>query len=330
MSKSIVKSQPLPLWKRLLLRRLKFLAIVAIILGLVFGSVYLFAPQLLVRGDYLRKAMAAHLEKQHIQAGDTDWVYYEGGQGPTMVLLHGYAARKEVWLDTAKDLTTHFHVIAADLPGWGESSRNDGGNYNVDAQSARLDAFLTALNLRGVVLVGHSMGGAITGTYAAEHPERVASLILVDSLGLKFKENAFVREVESGKNPFVFDDRAGFERSTALAFLHPKHVPGRIVDAFVNDNKRNRDFLMRTFEQLRDPSQALALDARIGKLSMPVLGLWCHDDKIIDVSALDTLRNGLTASPSISSTVLNGCNHMPMMERPTETAQILTGFAIAH
>jgi abhydrolase domain-containing protein 6 len=329
-AKPVVKPDPRPLWKRMLLRRLKFLVIVAVFLGVGFGGTYLFAPQLLLRGDYLRKAMSAHLEKQHIRAGDTDWVYYEGGQGPTMVLLHGYAASKEVWLDTAKDLTTHFHVIIPDLPGWGESSRVEGGNYDVDAQVERLDAFMTAMNLRGIMLVGHSMGGAIAGAYAADHPQRIASLALVDSLGLKFKENDFVREAESGKNPFIYDDRAGFVRSEALAFLHPQNVPGRLADVFVDDNKANRDFLNRTFEQLRDPSQSLALEARVGKLTVPVLGLWCHDDKIIDVSALDTLRNGLTASPAIASTILNGCNHMPMMERPKETAQILTGFAIAH
>jgi pimeloyl-ACP methyl ester carboxylesterase len=61
-----------------------------------------------------------------------------------------------------------------------------------------------------------------------------------------------------------------------------------------------------------------------------VLGIWCHDDKIIDVSALDTLRDGLKSSPSIGATVMNGCNHMPMLEKPEETARIITGFALAH
>jgi abhydrolase domain-containing protein 6 len=319
-----------PLWKRLLLRRLKFLGILAALAIVGFGGAYIAAPEWLLRGDYLRQSMMAHVEKQEVMAGDTRWSYYEGGQGPTIVLLHGFAANKEVWLETAKTLTDHFHVIIPDLPGWGESTRNEGGNYNIDAQAERLSAFVQALNLKGFVLVGHSMGGAIAGVYAAEHPERVSSLALVDSLGLTFKENDFVREVNAGKDPFIFDDRAGFERATAQAFLHPKPIPGRIVDALVDENKANHAFIERTFNQLRDPSQALALNSRIGKLTMPVLGLWCHEDKIIDVSALETLRAGLTSSPSISATVLNGCNHMPMMERPEQTAQILTGFVIAH
>ncbi|TCV96228.1 pimeloyl-ACP methyl ester carboxylesterase [Luteibacter rhizovicinus] len=326
----VVKTDSRPLWKRLLLRRLKFLVVVAAVLGVGFGGVYLFAPQLLVKADYARLAMAAHLEKHSVQAGDTNWTYYEGGQGPTIVLLHGFAARKEVWLESAKEMTNHFHVIIPDLPGWGESSRLTDGNYNIDAQAARLDAFFSTLNMKGFMLVGHSMGGAIAGVYAAEHPERIASLVLMDSLGLTFKENDFAREALAGKDPFIFDDRASFEKANELAFLHPQNVPGRVADVFIKENQNDRAFIERTFNQLRDKSQSLALDPLIGKLTMPVLGVWCHDDKIIDVSALETLRNGLKSSPSISATVLNGCNHMPMMERPTETAQILTGFAIAH
>jgi pimeloyl-ACP methyl ester carboxylesterase len=63
---------------------------------------------------------------------------------------------------------------------------------------------------------------------------------------------------------------------------------------------------------------------------MPVLGLWCHDDKIVDISALDSLRNGLTAASTISTSTINGCNHMPMEEKPEQTVQILTGFALSH
>lgn len=314
----------------MLLRRLKFLAYLVALLVIVLGGSYLFAPQWLMRANFMRQAMAAHLEKHSVQAGDTRWVYYEGGDGPTIVLLHGFAASKEVWLEIAQRLTPHFHLIIPDLPGWGESSRNAGASYNVDAQAARLQAFVQTLGLQGFVLVGHSLGGAVAGVYASENPEHVRELALVDAYGLKSRENAFAREALAGKNPFLFDDRAGFERATALAFDKPLDLPGRFVDVLIKRNQRDRAFIERNFNELREPSQYLALQNRLGQLGMPVLGLWCHDDRIVDLSALDSLRNSLSHASAISTSTLNGCNHMPMLEKPEETAQILTGFALSH
>ena len=319
-----------PLWKRMLWRRLKFLAWLVAVLVIVLGGSYLFAPQWLMQANFKREAMAAKLDTHSVQVGDTRWAYYEGGTGPTIVLLHGFASDKEVWLPVAKLLTPHFHLIIPDLPGWGASSRQPDGNYDIDAQASRLGAFVQALHLPRFLLVGHSMGGAIAAVYAAEQPEHVAALALVDSFGLKSRDNAFDREVMAGTNPFIFDDRAGFARLTALAFDQPPQLPGRFVNVLVKRNERDHAFIKRTFQALRQPTQYLSVQQQLGRLTMPVLGLWCHDDKITDISALDSLRNGLTAASAISTSTISGCDHMPMLEKPQETAQILTGFALSH
>ena len=317
-----------PLWQRMLFRRLKFFGVLLALVVVLLGGSYLFAPQWLLRAHVMRQAMTAHVEAHTLRAGDTTWSYYEGGQGPTLVLLHGFAADKTVWLPLAGQLTPHFHVVIPDLPGWGESSRTPDAGYGVEAQAQRLQSFLAALNLQRFVLVGHSMGGAIAGVYAAEHPQGVAALALIDAYGLKADRNDADRAIEAGKDPFVYDDRAGFERALKLAFLQPPKVPGRIEDVFVARNHQDRAFLERTLAELRKPEDYLSLQQRLGLLTMPVLGLWCSGDRISDPSALDSLRNGLVQAPAISSSLLNGCNHMPMMEKPEATAQVLTGFVL--
>ena len=319
-----------PLWQRMLIRRLKFFAIVLTLLGVLLGGSYLFAPQWLFDANIARAAMAAHLEKRSVQAGDTRWSYYEGGSGPTIVLLHGFADNKDVWLDVAKQLTPHFHLVIPDLPGWGESSRDMRANYDIDAQATRLQAFVQALGLDRFLLAGHSMGGAIAGVYAAEHPGHVSGLALLDSFGLKFKENAFARETLAGKDPFVFSDRAGFWRAADLVLAKRPDIPGRFVDVLVAHNVRDHAFIAKVFDELRQPAQYLAVQNRLDQLTMPVLGLWCKDDKVIDISALDSLRNGLMHASAISTSTLNGCDHMPQLEKPEETAQILTAFALSH
>lgn len=319
-----------PLWQRLLLRRLKMLAILAAIVIVFGGGIYLFAPQWLMRANTWRMAMTAGLSTHSLQVGKTRWTYYEGGEGPTIVLLHGYGVDRKVWLQVAKPLTKHFHLIIPDLPGWGDSSRIQGADYGIPAQAKRLHAFLHTLGLTRPMLVGHSMGGAIAGYYASAHPEAVGSLVLMDSFGLTFDKNAFAKAALAGNNPFAFDDRAGFQRMVKLVFDTPPDLPGRFVDVLVDKAQANRAFRERVFNRLRKDGQYNILDTRLDRLTMPVLGIWCHDDRIIDPSAIDTLRNGLTRSPSISVTVINGCGHVPEIEKPDALVRILTGFAIAH
>lgn len=319
-----------PLWKRMLQRRLKFLAWLIALLVLVVGGTYLVKPEWLMRAYFARQAIAAHLEKHSVQAGQTHWSYYEGGTGPTIVLLHGFVSDKTVWLPIAGLLTPHFHLIIPDLPGSGDSSRVAGADYSIQAQADRFATFVQQLKLQRFVLVGHSLGGAIAGVYAADHPQQVGELALLDSFGLKAAPSALDRDALAGKDPFIYHDRAGLQRLLALAFDTPPSIPGRLQDVLVQRNERDRAFITQRFHQLSQPSQSLALQQQLGQLTMPVLGLWCHDDKLVDISALNSLRNGLSHARAIASSTLNGCGHMPMMEKPEQTAQVLTGFALSH
>ncbi len=318
------------IWKQLLVRRLKLAGAVLLAIAVLGGGTYMFAPQWLMRLDAWRIALVAGLSTRHLQVGDTNWAYYEGGKGPTMVLLHGYGSNRRVWLKIARPLARNFHLVIPDLPGWGDSTRINGAAYGVPAQAKRLGAFLHALKLTRPILVGHSMGGAIAGYYASEHPDRVGSLVLVDSFGLTFKENQFAREALAGTNPFIFDNREGFRRMARLVFDKPPDLPGRFIDVLVARNKANRAFLDKVFDRLRQKGEYNALDDRLGRLTMPVMGIWCHDDKIIDPSALTTLRTGLVHAPSISVALINGCDHVPQIEKPTVLEHILARFAVSH
>lgn len=310
-------------------RRLKILFTLIGMSLLALIVIYFAAPQWLLRAMDRYDAQRAHLTEKSVQAGDTRWVYYEGGKGPPLVLLHGYMGDKDNWLGVARYLTPNFRVIVPDLPGWGQSQRIASAGYGYAAQVQRMDQFVDALQLGGYALAGHSMGGAIAGLCAAQYPQRVAALILIDSGGVPFKDNAFTRELKSGKNPFDVSSRMEFEQLGQSLFAKPRRLPGRIEDVFVESAVKNREFGDHVMQAIAAPDQRNALQAALPKVTAPTLTIWCRQDQIIDVSAIDAIRAGLTHAPRIGVTEFNGCGHMSIMERPKEIADAITRFVLA-
>ena len=313
-----------------LARRLKLLGGVVIALAVIGLGVYFIAPGAVLRGAIAWQTWRDGLHQQSVQVGDTRWVYLEGGKkdGPPLVLLHGYGGSYADWLLAAKYLTGNFRVIIPDLPGWGASTRLPNASYGYAAQVERLHGFVAALHLDEFALAGHSMGGAIAGLYAAKYPKQVAALVLVDSAGVPFKENAFVRELKAGKSPFDIDDRAQFKHLEALLFANPPSVPARIQDVFVDKSKGERAFDDKVLREITSPGERDALQAKLPDITAPTLAIWCTRDQIIDVSALDAIRKGLTHVPNIGVAELTGCGHMSIMEKPREVAQPITHFVL--
>ena len=108
----------------------------------------------------------------------------ESAADTTYVLVHGYTDLGFGWCEVAPRLAAHGHVIAPDLRGHGDSDWiGPGGYYHFMDYVADLDDVIGKLARKRVILVGHSMGGSISGYYAGTRPERLAGLVLVEGLG---------------------------------------------------------------------------------------------------------------------------------------------------
>ena len=99
-------------------------------------------------------------------------------EAPPVVLLHALGESSADWAQVAAALAPRWRVYAYDQRGHGASDWP--GNYTIDQLTADLAAFIDALGLDQVTLVGHSVGAPPAYRYAARHPERVAGLILED------------------------------------------------------------------------------------------------------------------------------------------------------
>ena len=116
-----------------------------------------------------------------VRANDIDIAYTDQGSGDVpIVLLHGFPLDKRMWQQQAEDLSAEHRVIAPDLRGHGESQVTP-GPYTMELLADDLNAFLDALGLGQVVLGGFSMGGYVAFAFYRKHPEKVASLLLLDT-----------------------------------------------------------------------------------------------------------------------------------------------------
>lgn len=300
-------------------RRWAWLALLLIALVALLG----WQPQWLLATEYARLRWLAGAQRHTLQAAGHRWAYVEAGQGATVVLVHGFTGAKEHWLPLMRLLAADYRVIAPDLSGWNDSERQGDADYGVHSQAERLSEFLVALGPDPVSLVGHSMGGHIAGLLAASHPTQVRRLVLMSSAGVPFKPNAFTAAVEAGENPMRVRNRAELHRQLALVFSTPPLLPWPVDLALARQRAANADFESAVLREISAPEQRYALAARLSAVSMPVLLLWCRQDQAIDVSAIDAFAAGL---PDSGSVILDGCGHMPMMERPAEVAAALRRF----
>jgi len=146
-------------------------------------------------------------------------IYYEDhGSGSPVVLIHGWPLNGDAWeKQTAALLAAGHRVITYDRRGFGRSSK-PGVGYNYDTFAADLNALLSALDLTGVSLVGHSMGtGEITRYIGKYGTKRLHKAVLIGTLGpylVKAPDNP------EGVDPKVFNDtRAGLNADRPVALM---------------------------------------------------------------------------------------------------------------
>ena len=128
--------------------------------------------------------MATRNQAQTVEVNGLNLQYHEWGEARTrhaLILLHGYGETSGIWQESATELAREYRVIALDQRGHGGSQRAGDHNYSRNSQVEDLEAFVDGLGLRTVTLIGHGMGGANALCFAAEHPEVVTALVVIEA-----------------------------------------------------------------------------------------------------------------------------------------------------
>jgi haloacetate dehalogenase len=123
-------------------------------------------------------------ETKRVSVGDVEIACTVGGSGPPVLLLHGYPQNRFLWARVAPLLAGHFTVVAADLRGYGDSSKPpnapDNATYSFRAMAADQARLMQSLGFRQFHLIGHDRGGRTAHRLALDWPDAVLSLSLLD------------------------------------------------------------------------------------------------------------------------------------------------------
>ena len=268
------------------------------------------------------------------------------GQGPPLLMLHGYPQTHSMWHRVAPELAGNHTVVCADLRGYGDSSKPEGlpdhSNYSKREMALDMVGVMRSLGHERFHLVGHDRGGRVAHRLARDHGERVLSLTVIDiSPTLKMYESTNLAFARAYYHWFLFIQPAPFpERMIAAVGL--EGIFGRMNAALGSRSGSSSPFAPQALREYRrcfdsktihasceDYRASAGIDlvhdrADIGrKLEMPVLAIW--GSRGVVGKMFDCLADWHEVAQDVTGVVLDSGHFVPE-EEPAGVVRAIADF----
>jgi pimeloyl-ACP methyl ester carboxylesterase len=261
--------------------------VLAVLLAVVVAAasfIYL-APESVTRfAINLARRRSGLVRKEIDVHGGLHFVYLEGGKGEPLMLLHGFGGFKD--------------------------------NFMAVAQSERLHTLALALGIDRLHLGGNSMGGQIALTYAARYPTQVASLWLLNPAGVSSAPKSELAKIieMGGRNPLIVESEDDLARLFRFVMSEPPFMPRPMLKVLAHKRMLNAGLEKRIGKQIHGDS----VEQRIAGLSTLTLIVWGDKDRVLDVQSPELLHQLM---PKSQVAIMPGVGHLPMVERPLQSAE---------
>jgi len=250
--------------------------------------------------------------------------YIDAGRGPPVVLLHGLGASMYAWRKNLGAMAAAgFRVIAFDNRGFGLSDK-PAVPYDNAAYARLAIALLDSLGISDVVLVGHSMGGAIAAEVAIEYPQRVRGLVLIGSAGLGAREPLLFRVARwpvLGPAVLAFRGRGFTARLLKATYFDPSKVTESDVDQYYAPVAQPA--YGRALRAVLRQFHFDGLEGRLDKIEAPTVVLWGEEDRWVPLGLGRALAAGITRSAFVS---VPHAGHSVQEEAPDEVNHLVIRF----
>jgi pimeloyl-ACP methyl ester carboxylesterase len=262
---------------------------------------------------------ASQFTRHTAKVGDLTISYFKGGHGAPLLYLHGLSGwgRWESYHMTFG--ITHL-VYAPQLPGWPEGPI-PAGIGAVQDYAHVMARFMDTLGIRTIDLVGHSFGGWIALYLAAEHPERVSRLLVIDTLGMEVTEAPAANLEHLNEEAFA---QAAFAQTGEVVIrgdFGGRREDVRSSQEFEKQWKSRALVAALVRGRYTDPE----LTQQVRKITADTLIIWGREDRLVPVSHGEMLAKKI---PHARLAVLDGAGHTPMREKRETFQRIVHDFLI--
>ncbi len=248
-------------------------------------------------------------------------IYYEiHGDGPPLILLHGYALNSVMWEFQIPALSKHFKVITVDLRGFGQSSC--GKQWSGSAMAVDVIGLIKELKLKDVTVAGFSLSGGSAVRTAHDLPDVVTKLVLISSiLPTRGKPRTKKEEEYQSKEESVlrlrgveaWADAIGLRRGKLVDNIFKRNPDARPVwDRIIA--RHNPDFLLQMMAARQNTQSPVDWRSRLNEIKQKTLLVFgAQDNQFIDGAYhLDI------AIPDTRLIIIRGAGHMVNLEMPEE------------
>lgn len=256
--------------------------------------------------------------------------YRRAGQGPLIVLLHGWPQTGHCWRHLAGPLSETHTVVAPDLRGYGRSDKPAGG-YDKRTMAADLHQLVHALAFTRATVIGHDRGARVAHRWALDHPQDVDRLVLLDIIPTREMWLRMDADLARRTWHWLFHlqpdvpellDPVAYIRHTIERWSYVR-LPEEDIAEYVRSFQAPGTMRAGLADYRASfPDDAAADDADFGrKLTMPVHLLWGEHSFL---RSLDPVEIWQDYAKDVSGAVVQDCGHFLPEERPQEVLAALT------
>ncbi len=278
--------------------------------------------------------------KRFLTIGQASVAYYEEGHGEPLLLLHGCPFSSYIWRKVIPLLAPGHRCLAPDLLGLGDTETLDNADWSLRAQAAMIVGFLGALGIKRAHVVGHDHGGALAQLLAAEHPELIERLVIMNAEAYdnwpSEREQPLIRLIQTpvlGDLALWLWSRRPVLRLTlneGKAVHNPVVLTAELLDGYIRANlsdrhrrQKTKRFVAGQFDPAHNRVTTELLEG-LRRFDHPCLLIWATEDPHFGPAWGRRLKGDIPGAVRLE--LVPDTGHLLMEERPELVADLIGSF----